>query len=68
MLKNDNAPAFKELYVRYWYYTYRLAIKKIGRTDVAQEMAQQLFETLWYKRDRLCIRRHHSEESGIFGK
>lgn len=55
LLQNDNALAFKELYERYWYYTYRLAIRKTGRTDVAQEMAQQLFETLWDKRDRLRI-------------
>ncbi len=55
LLRNDNALAFKELYERYWYYTYHLAIKKTGRTDVAQEMAQQLFETLWDKRDRLQI-------------
>lgn len=55
LLRNDNALAFKELYERYWYYTYHLAIKKTGRTDVAQEMAQQLFETLWDKRDRLLI-------------
>jgi len=55
LLRNDNAPAFKELYERHWYYTYHLAFKKTGRTDVAQEMAQQLFETLWDKRDRLRI-------------
>ncbi|ODS86189.1 MAG: hypothetical protein ABS46_01410 [Cytophagaceae bacterium SCN 52-12] len=55
LLRNDNAPAFKELYERYWYYTYHLALKKTGRADVAQEMAQQLFETLWDKRDRLRI-------------
>ncbi len=55
LLRNGSAFAFKELYERYWYYTYHLAIKKTGRTDVAQEMAQQLFETLWDKRDRLRI-------------
>lgn len=55
LLQNDSALAFKELYERYWYYIYRLAIKKTGRIDVAQEMAQQLFETLWDKRDRLQI-------------
>ncbi len=55
LLQNGNALAFKELYERYWYYTYRIAIKKTGRADIAQEMAQQLFEMLWDKRDRLHI-------------
>lgn len=55
LLRDGNALAFKELYDRYWLYSYRLAVKKLGREDLAQEMAQQLFENLWDKRDRLII-------------
>ena len=55
LLRNDDVLAFKELYERYWYYAYRLALKKTGRSDVSQEMAQQLFETLWDKRGQLRI-------------
>lgn len=55
LLRDGDALAFKELYDRYWLYSYRLAVKKLGREDLAQEMAQQLFENLWDKRDRLII-------------
>lgn len=44
LLREGSALAFKELYERYWLYVYRLALRKVSREDVAQEMAQQLFE------------------------
>lgn len=55
LLREGSALAFKELYERYWLYVYRLALRKVSREDVAQEMAQQLFENLWDKREKLLI-------------
>ncbi len=55
LLGESNPHAFKEIYERYWYYLYRLAAVKTGRKDVAEEMAQQLFEVLWMRREQLRI-------------
>src|SRR5690606_39817167 len=55
LLRESNAMAIKELYERYWLYVYRLALRKVSREDVDQEMAQQMFENLWDKLEKLLI-------------
>lgn len=57
LLKKDDAGAFKQLYERYWFKMYSLAVSKLRRKDVSEELAQQLFATLWQKRHTLEI--HH---------
>lgn len=49
--------SFRELYNRYWFALYNKAYSKIGRKDVAEELAQQVFQVLWEKRARLVIER-----------
>ena len=55
LLKQDDSGAFKELYERYWFRMYSLAMNKLRRKEVAEELAQQLFATLWQKRHALEI-------------
>ncbi|WP_439554866.1 RNA polymerase sigma factor [Dyadobacter sp.] len=55
LLKQDDANAFKQLYERYWFRMYSLAMNKLRRKEVAEELAQQLFATLWQKRHALDI-------------
>ncbi len=55
LLTEGDAGAFRELYERYWYKMYAKAARKTGRTDIGEEMAQQLFEVLWKKRSHLKI-------------
>ena len=55
LLKRDDADAFKQLYERYWFRMYSLGMNKLRRKEVAEELAQQLFATLWQKRHSLDI-------------
>lgn len=55
MLRHDNVRAFEILYNKYWYDLYLLAAAKTGRSDIGQELSQQLFENLWKKRKELQI-------------
>ena len=55
LLKKDDADAFKQLYERYWFRMYNLGMNKLRRKEVAEELAQQLFATLWQKRHVLDI-------------
>jgi RNA polymerase sigma-70 factor (family 1) len=55
LLQQDDANAFKQLYERYWFRMYSLAMNKLRRKEVAEELAQQLFATLWQKRHALNI-------------
>ena len=54
-LKADDKLAFKELYDRYWHKMYSIALRKLGRKEVAEELAQELFVMLWQKRTTLRI-------------
>lgn len=42
--------AFEELYRRYSYQLFTVAYKKLKNREVAEELVQDLFETLWNKR------------------
>ena len=55
LLRESDPSAFRELYERYWYGLYTKAARKIGRKDIAEEMAQQVFAVLWQKRGVLYI-------------
>lgn len=55
LLKADDTLAFKELYDRYWYKMYSIALRKLNRKEVAEELAQELFVMLWQKRTTLRI-------------
>ena len=55
LIKQDDEQAFKALYDKHWYNIYVIALQKIQRKDIAEELAQDLFLTIWNKRATLQI-------------
>lgn len=55
LLQQDNAPAFQELYDRYWQKLYYLAHKRLKSATAAEEIVQSVFLTIWRKRKTLTI-------------
>ena len=55
-LRNGHARAFEEIYQRYWYKLYGVAYQQTGTHEEAEELVQNLFESLWHRRDQLTIR------------
>ncbi|MEZ4902198.1 MAG: sigma-70 family RNA polymerase sigma factor [Spirosomataceae bacterium] len=55
-LKSDEPAAFEEIYNRYWYKLLGVAYKETGTREEAEELVQDLFETIWHKRHVNMIR------------
>jgi RNA polymerase sigma-70 factor (ECF subfamily) len=55
LLRQDNAPAFQELYDRYWRKLYYFAHKRVKSATAAEEIVQNVFLTIWSKRKTLQI-------------
>lgn len=55
MLRNGNESAFTKIYNLYWDKLYYIAHKLLKDTDAAEEIVQEVFLTLWQKRDGLNI-------------
>lgn len=55
LVKQENKEAFAAIYHRYWKEMLDAAYKRVKSTDHATEMVQQLFVTLWLKRDTISI-------------
>lgn len=55
LLPSDDQGAFAEIYERYWYRVFALAYRKLKSREVAEELVQDLFETLWAKRTQQAI-------------
>jgi len=47
--------AFAELYERHWYRVFALAYRKLKSREIAEELVQELFATLWHKRGQQAI-------------
>lgn len=54
-LKKDKADAFDEIFNRYWAKLYSAAYKRIRNKEIAEELVQDLFTTIWFKRSTLEI-------------
>jgi len=52
-----NIAAFEELYNRYWYKLYAEALKRVKKSEIAEEMVQDLFTNIWLNRRKLQIYR-----------
>ncbi|WP_025146596.1 RNA polymerase sigma factor [Pedobacter jeongneungensis] len=52
-LKNGSHSAYTEIYNRYFYLMYIFAYKKIGDEELSKDFVQELFITLWSKRESL---------------
>lgn len=55
LLKATDHAAFAEIYKRYWQKLYATAVHKIDDFSEAEDLVQQLFVTLWERREQLEI-------------
>lgn len=55
LIREDDECAFAELYERYWKKLFIVAVNRIGSMENAEEIVQDIFTTLWYKRGSLVI-------------
>lgn len=55
LLKSDQEEAFTEIYNRYWERLYFMAHKRLQSPQDAKEIIQEVFLTLWQKKDSLHI-------------
>lgn len=53
LLKKGDKAAFETLYNRYWERMYSTACKRVKNGEIAEEIVQDLFTDLWYRRDML---------------
>lgn len=54
-LKEGNQAAFTAIYNRYWERLFFMAHKRLSSSEDAKEIVQNIFFSLWQKRDRLRI-------------
>ncbi len=54
-IKNNDEQAFEELVLRYWKRSHTNAYARVNSHEVAQEIAQDVFMSLWDKRATNCI-------------
>lgn len=55
LCKQGDELAFSEIYLRYRGILYRHALKMLSDRDEAQDVIQELFAKLWYKRDSINL-------------
>lgn len=56
LLKTDKVSAFEELYDRYWSKLYANAYNRIRSAEVAEEIIQDFFTSLWVNRKSIELR------------
>lgn len=64
LLKEGEVPAFEELYNRYWDKLYNAAAKRLSSGDIAEELVQDFFTSLWINKAKLAI--HTSFSNYVF--
>jgi RNA polymerase sigma-70 factor (ECF subfamily) len=55
LMRQGNRLAFNEIYERYWLKLYILAMQRLQSKDDAKDLVQDLFFSLWMKRETLVI-------------
>lgn len=55
LLKAQDTPAFEEIYRRYWRVLYSLAYRRLQSREVAEEIVQDIFTSLWIHRNTVAI-------------
>jgi RNA polymerase sigma-70 factor (ECF subfamily) len=55
LLQQDKLGAFREIYTRYWKQLYAEAYKRLKNKEMAEEIVQEVFTSLWHKRCALNI-------------
>jgi RNA polymerase sigma-70 factor (ECF subfamily) len=54
-LKQQEFGAFEEIYLRYWKKLYSSAFKRVQSREVAEELVQDIFTSLWVNRETVAI-------------
>ena len=54
-MSEGDESAFQEIYRRYWYKLYTVANRKSGSEEDAEEIVQDIFISLWNRRDSIQI-------------
>ena len=54
-MRRGHREAFNEIYDRYWLKIFISAVRRVHSKDEAKDLVQDLFLTLWIKRDSLLI-------------
>jgi RNA polymerase sigma-70 factor (ECF subfamily) len=54
-MRNGSVDAFEQIFKRYWHPLYILAKSKVREHQEAEEIIQNIFSTLWEKRETLLI-------------
>jgi len=55
LLRTSDEKAFREIYARYWKKIFFIAARKTHSKEVAEELTQNLFVSLWQKREAADI-------------
>lgn len=55
-MRRGSRSAFNEIYDRFWHKLFLVAVKKAKSADDAKDIVQDLFCSLWMKRDSLIIK------------
>jgi RNA polymerase sigma-70 factor (family 1) len=55
LLKQGDEHAFTEIYNRYWKRVFAVAVKKLGDFDEAKEVVQEIFISLWERREKVVV-------------
>lgn len=55
LIRSGDNDAFSEIYNRYWKKTFMVAANKIGQFEEAEEIVQDIFISLWQRRETLLI-------------
>lgn len=55
LLKEGDRFAFEEIYERYWFKLYLTAVKRVKSDENAKDLVQDLFISLWLRKETLTI-------------
>lgn len=55
LLRISDAEAFETIYERHWMRVYQLALSKVRHAETAEDLTQQIFVSLWERRQTLDI-------------
>lgn len=56
LLYEGKISAFEEIYRRYWYKLFGIALHQTGVREEAEELVQEVFLSIWYNRSKVTIR------------
>lgn len=57
LLHEGNARAFEEIYKRYWFKLYGIALHHLGVKEECEELVQNVFMSIWNRRENVQIKK-----------